>query len=120
MGHKGKHLRDFAETLRILGGRKVVTEMLGVAYGAAWSFLLGPFVPRTLMYAFEPSLFLVCMILAGLWLGRFFVILGLVGLALMAVGYAEPEPWLRLWMAVAQSGTLVLGGVWLYRQGVER
>jgi len=91
-----------------------------VVYGAAWSQLLGPVVPRPMMYAFQPSLFMLGMILAGLWLGRFFVILGLAGIGLMLVGSLQAEPWLRLWMAAVQSGTLMLGGVWLYRHGVAR
>ena len=28
-------------------------------FGAVWSYLLGPVVPRPMMYAFQPSLFLV-------------------------------------------------------------
>jgi len=90
------------------------------AFGTAWSYLLGPVVPRSLMYAFQPTLFLLGIILAGLWLGRFFVILGIVGIALIAVGYLQSEPWLRLWMAAVESGTLILGGIWLGRSGVAR
>jgi hypothetical protein len=90
------------------------------AFGAVWSFLLGPVVPRSMMYAFQPSLFLVGMILAGLWLGRFFFVIGLVGIALIGIGYLQSEPWLRLWMAAMQSGTLILGGVWLGRNGMPR
>ena len=100
---------------------RLIWAMLALAiYGAAWSYLLGPVVPRPMMYAFQPSLFMLGMILAGLWLGRFFVVLGLAGIALTLIGYSQAEPWLRLWMAVAQSGTLVLGGVWLHRHGVAR
>jgi len=91
-----------------------------VAFGAAWSYALGPLVPRQMMYAFQPSLVMLGMVLAGLWLGRFFVVLGLVGIALIVVGYLLPEPWLRLWMAVVESGTLIIGGVWLGRMGVTR
>lgn len=89
-------------------------------FGAAWSYLLAPVVPRQLMYGFQPSLFMLGIILAGLWLGRFFVVLGFVGIALIVVGYLAPEPWLRLWMAAVQSGTLILGGLWLGRSGVRQ
>ena len=71
------------------------------------------------MYGFEPSLFMLGMILAGLWLGRSLIVLGVVGIVLIFVGYLQPEPWLRLWMAAVQSGTLILGGVWLGRKGVR-
>ncbi len=90
------------------------------AFGAVWSYLLGPIVPRPLMYSFQPTLFMLGIILAGLWLGRFFVILGLVGIALIAIGHLQSEPWLRLWMAAVQSGTLIVGGIWLGRSGVAR
>jgi len=111
MQARGRELRDW----------RIVWAMLALAvYGAVWSWLLGPVVPRPMMYVFQPSLFLLGMILAGLWLGRFFLVLGLVGIALMVIGYFQPEPWLRLWMAVVQSGTLILGGVWLARNDVSR
>jgi hypothetical protein len=73
-----------------------------------------------LFYAFQPSLFLLGMILAGLWLGRFFIILGVTGIVLILAGQLQGEPWSRLWMPVVQSGTLILGGVWLHRNGVPR
>jgi len=99
---------------------RVIWAMLALStFGAAWSYLLGPVVPRHMMYAFQPSLFLLGVILLGLWLGRFFVALGLVGIALIVIGYLQAEPWLRLWMAAVQSGTLILGGVWLGRKGVS-
>jgi len=89
-------------------------------FAGVWSHLLGPVVPRSLIYAFQPSLFLLGFVLAGLWIGRFFIILGLAGLVLIVVGMILPEPWSRLWMAVMQSGTLILGGVWLHRSGVPQ
>jgi hypothetical protein len=100
---------------------RIVWAMLAlVIYGAGWSWVLGPVVPRHLMYAFQPSLVMLGMVLAGLWVGRFFVALGLVGLALILIGETQSEPWLRLWMAVAQSGTLIVGGLWLRRLGITR
>jgi hypothetical protein len=100
---------------------RIVWAMIALTvYGATWSSLLGPIVPRSLLYGFQPSLFLLGLILAGLWLGRVFIVLGLVGIALMLVGYLQPEPWFRVWMAVGQSGTLILGGIWLHRTGVPR
>jgi hypothetical protein len=89
-------------------------------FGAVWAYVLGPVVPRPMMYVFQPSLFLLGTILGGLWLGRFFIVLGFVGIALIAFGYLMPEPWLRLWMAAVQSGTFILGGLLLGRIGVPR
>jgi hypothetical protein len=89
-------------------------------FGSVWGYLLGPVVPRHLMYAFQPSLFLLGVILAGLWVGRFFVILGVAGIVFIVLGFLQAEPWLRLWMAAVQSGTYILGGIWLGRIGVQR
>ena len=72
------------------------------AFGAVWSYLLGPIVPRPLMYSFQPTLFLLGIILAGLWLGRFFVVIGLVGIALSPSAICS-QPWLRWWMAAVQA-----------------
>ena len=45
---------------------RIIWAMIAMtAFGAAWSFVLGPVVPRQMMYAFQPSLFLL-----GLMLGR--------------------------------------------------
>jgi len=91
-----------------------------VIFGAGWSWLLGPVVPRHLMYAFQPSLVMLGMVVAGLWVGRFFAALGLAGLALILIGETMSEPWLRLWMGVVQSGTFIVGGLWLRRIGIAR
>jgi len=91
-----------------------------IAFGSVWSYLLGPVVPPRLIYAFQPSLVMLGMVLAGLWLGRFFLVLGLVGAALIAAAELAPQPWLALWMASVQSATLVIGGLWLRRIGVAR
>ena len=100
---------------------RIVWAMVALTvYGATWSYLLGPIIPRPMIYAFQPSLFLLGMILAGLWLGRVFVVLGVAGIMLMLIGYFQAEPWLRVWMAAVQSGTLILCGVWLHRNGVPR
>ncbi len=100
---------------------RIVWAMVALTvYGATWSYVLGPVAPRWVLYGFQPSLFLLGIILAGLWLGRVFVVLGCAGILLMLVGYLQAEPWLRVWMGVVQSGTLILGGVWLHRNGVPR
>jgi hypothetical protein len=91
-----------------------------IAFGSVWSYVLGPRLPPYMIYAFQPSLVMLGMVLAGLWLGRFFVILGLVGAALIAVAELAPQPWLSLWMAGVQSATLIIGGLWLRRIGVAR
>src|SRR5262249_48119543 len=47
---------------------RIIWAMVALmAYGTGWSWALGPVVPRHLMYAFQPSLVMLGMILAGLW-----------------------------------------------------
>jgi hypothetical protein len=89
-------------------------------FAGAWSYLLGPLLPRAMNYAFQPSLFLLGIVLAGLWIGRFLIILGLAGIALIIAGAFVPEPWLRLWMAVVDSGILIIGGLWLRGAGLPK
>ena len=100
--------------------RLVWAAVVLIAYGAGWAYLLGPIVPRAMIFAFQPSLMMLGFVLAGLWLGRFFLVLGLVGAALIALGMLLSGPWLTLWMAVVQSATLIIGGLWLRRIGVAR
>jgi hypothetical protein len=113
-------MRRRARPQEVRDWRLIWSLAVVAAFGAVWSHLLGPTVPRPLMYSFQATLFMLGIILAGLWLGRFFVVLGLIGIALIAIGYLQAEPWLRWWMAAVQSGTLIVGGVWLGRSGVSR
>ena len=101
-------------------GRLIWAIFALTAFAAVWSYLLGPIVPRQMLYVFQPSVFLLGLILMGLWLGRFFLVLGLIGIGLTVLGTFQPELWLRLWMAVVQCGTLIAGGIWLSRHGVPR
>ena len=113
-GRLGKRSRE-ASNWRLVGA------MLAVAvYGAVWTHLLGPSVPVHLIESFEASLFLLCMILAGIWIGRGFIVLGLAGLALITAAAFQAEPWLTASMAAVQSGTYIIGGLWLYHHGVTR
>ncbi len=100
--------------------RMVWAAIAFIAFGSIWSYVLGPIVPPRVIYAFQPSLVMLGIVLAGLWLGRFFVELGLVGAALIAAADLQAEPWLALSMAAVQSVTLIIGGLWLRRIGVAR
>jgi hypothetical protein len=113
-------LRTHARPNETRDWRVIWALVVLTVFGTIWSYLLGPIVPRQMMYAFQPSLYLLGMVLLGLWLGRFFVVLGLVGMALIAIGYLQAEPLLRLWMAAVQSGTFILGGLWLGTKGVPK
>lgn len=89
-----------------------------VLYAYGWMFvtILWPLAPRQLN-AFWPNVFMLGFALAGLWLGRAFLLLGLSVTALTLVGYFWSGPWFGLWMAVVGGGGLIAGGLWLRRLG---
>jgi hypothetical protein len=89
-----------------------------VAYGIVWSIVLGPLGPRE-MGVFWPTLFMFGYIVAGLWLGHFFIYCGLAVTALTMVGYFWLGPWFYLWMAAVGGGGLIAGGIWLRRVGLK-
>jgi hypothetical protein len=89
-----------------------------VAYGVVWSILLAPFGGRE-MGAFWPTLFMFGYVVAGLWLGRFFIICGATVTALTLIGFFWLGPWFYLWMAIVSGGGLIAGGLWLRRVGLR-
>jgi hypothetical protein len=86
------------------------------AYGWVIAVLAWPLTPRQLD-AFWPTVFMLGFVLAGLWLGRFFVILGVAVTALTLAGFFWAGDLFRLWMAVVGGGGLIAGGLWLRRVG---
>lgn len=95
---------------RVLVGLVVV-----IAFGLMWSVLIGRFGPRE-MSAFWATLFMCAYVLAGLWLGRAFVILGAAITVLTLAGYAWAGGWFDLYMAVVNGGGLLLCGLWMRRR----
>jgi hypothetical protein len=94
--------------------RIVGAVLLFFGFGLLWSQVFGHFSPRGLN-AFWATLFMFGYAVAGIWLGRAFVILGLTVTALTVVGYLWVGPWFNLYMAVVDGGGLVLCGLWMRR-----
>jgi hypothetical protein len=92
--------------------RTTAAYLLFVAFGVIWSVGTGTFTPRQIG-AFWASYFMLAYTLAGLWLGRAFVAIGLGVTALTLVGYFFAGPWFNLWMAAVYGGGLLLGGYWM-------
>ena len=114
----------FAITL-VLGGRarrrgyaldwRAPTAMLlFFGFGLLWSVGVGKFGPRELS-VFWPTLFQFGYAVAGLWLGRAFVVLG-VGVALLVTaGYFWAGPLFYLYLAIVNGGGLILCALWMRR-----
>jgi hypothetical protein len=67
------------------------------------------------MSTFWPIYFMLLYIIAGLWFGQAFVVIGLCISALALVGYFLIGDWFDLWMAFVDGGGLMLGGLWMRR-----
>lgn len=98
-------------TWRIAG-----TQAALVVFGAIIIGLFWPVEPRQLN-AFWPMLFMLGYVIAGLWVGRFFVFCGIIVTGLTLIGYHWLGNWFGLWMAAIDGGALLLGGLWLRRAG---
>jgi hypothetical protein len=95
--------------------RRLAAFLLFFAFGFFCSCTLGHFGPRQ-METFWPIYFMLFYILAGLWVGHAFVVIGLSITALTLIGYFFVEgAAFPLWMAVTNGGGLVLGGLWMRR-----
>jgi hypothetical protein len=64
---------------------------------------------------FWTFLFMLAYMLAGLWLGLRWTLLGAVVCMLTLLAYLFLMPWFNLAMAILGGGGLVLGGTWLRR-----
>jgi len=84
------------------------------AFGFLWSSFLGRFGAREIA-AFWPTLIMFGYTIAGLWLGRAFIIIGVTLTALTLIGYLSTGPWFNLYLALVNGGGLVLCGIWMRR-----
>jgi hypothetical protein len=100
--------------VRAFDVRMLVAFVLFFAFGFLCTTVLGHFTPRQLG-AFWPIYFMLIYIIAGLWMGRAFVVIGLGISALALVGYFLIGDWFDLWMAFVDGGGLMLGGLWMRR-----
>jgi hypothetical protein len=101
--------------VRSFDQRMLAAFLLFFAFGLFCSSVLGHFGPRQ-MDAFWPIYFMLFYVLAGLWVGNAFVVIGLSITVLILIGYFFVEgSAFPLWMAVTNGGGLVLGGLWMRR-----
>ncbi|MGO8916740.1 MAG: hypothetical protein ACLQJR_12610 [Stellaceae bacterium] len=97
-----------------LGRRLGYGQLVLVGFGLILLWLLWPIDPRQ-QSAFWPTLVMFCYVLAGLWLGTFFIVVGTSVTALIVIGYAWAGAWYPLWLAASVGGGLIASGLWLRR-----
>ena len=97
--------------------RLVYAQMVLILFGFLFLWLLPPSSPRQIA-AFFPLVFMMGYVIAGLWMGRFFLFCGILVSALTVIGYLYSGPWLPLWMAAANGGALIAGGLYLRKVGL--
>ncbi len=91
---------------------RIISFMASLAgFAVLWVFLLG--LKGRQIDAFVPAVFMLGYILAGFWVGRFFVVSGLIVTALVALCLLFAGPSFLLWMALLGGGALIGGGVYL-------
>jgi hypothetical protein len=94
--------------------RTAAAFALFFGFGILWSVGLVHFTPRQLS-VFWPTYFMMVYTIAGLWIGPAFVAIGLGISALTIIGYFFAGDLFELWMAAANGGGLILGGIWMRR-----
>jgi hypothetical protein len=92
--------------------RTVIAILLFFGFGLLWTGLLGRFGMRE-NDAFWPTLFMFGYAVAGLWLGRALVAIGLAITVLVIAGYLWIGDWFDLYLALVAGGGLVLCGLWM-------
>ena len=101
--------------IRSFDARIVAAYMLFFAFGILCTSVLAHYGPRELG-AFWPIYFMLFYMLAGLWFGRAFVVIGAAIVALTLIGYFFIASAAFLWwMAFVNGGGLIVGGLWMRR-----
>lgn len=99
--------------VRTLDLKVLLAFAMYLAFGI-FCCVLGQFGPRQLS-TFWPIYFMLMYGVVGLWFGYAFVAIGLAVTALTLIGYLYAGSAFDLWMAFANGGGLILGGLWMRR-----
>lgn len=102
------------EGVRTFDARMTAAFAVFIGFGCIFSLGLGVFTPRQLG-AFWTTYFMLPYMIAGLWFGPGFIVIGAAVTVLTLIGYALSGDWFNLWMAFVNGGGLVLGGLWMRR-----
>jgi hypothetical protein len=86
------------------------------AYAFLWAWLLAPF-NRSHLGAYIVAVVMCAYVMGGLWLGRFFIYLGLGVTLVVIIGALWIQHFESLWLALAGGGALVATGAYLGGKG---
>jgi len=100
--------------VRTFDHRMTAASVLFAMFGIFVTLGIGHFTPRQLG-TFWPIYFMMVYTIAGLWVGRAFVAIGLSIIVLTLIGYYLVGDAFELWMAFVNGGGLLLGGLWMRR-----
>jgi len=87
-----------------------------IVFGMFTQWLLGATQWREIS-VFWAVLVMTSWIVAGMWIGRFFILSGAFVVLVVLADYAWGGAWFNLWLGTVGGGAMVLGGVWLRRVG---
>ena len=100
--------------IRVFDGRYFLTFALIAAFGIFCCYF-GHFTPRQ-QTVFWPIYIMLFYMMAGVWFGYAFLVIGATIIALTLIGYffVVGDTFLP-WMAVVNGGGLIVGGLWMRR-----
>lgn len=90
-------------------------QIILIGFGFVWTIVMGRYDDDRIMGTFWPTLFMFGYTVMGLWLGRFFTIVGIAVTAAILVGFLWLGSWFHLWMACVMGGAFIGGGLWMRR-----
>jgi hypothetical protein len=99
---------------RAVGLRWAGSYIAFLVFGFIVMLELWPLTARQ-QQVFWPTLVMFGYVLAGMWVGRFFLYIGVAATALLLLGYYFAGDLFPLWLALVFGGGLIAGGAWLRR-----
>lgn len=103
------HMRGRGGGLRWIG-----SYLAFLVFGGLVMVELAPLTIRQ-QQVFWPTLVMLAYVLAGIWIGRFFLVIGATATILVLAGYYLAGDLFALWLAFVFGGGLIAGGFWLRR-----